>query len=87
MSLAGLRVALRSRHSVARCMSTKNVAKPSSGAVAVDQDGTTILYPAQAFKGDVRSTSGLGMGDGLTTHTSKWMDVSHGGCCILREPL
>ncbi|KFM26607.1 hypothetical protein F751_2194 [Auxenochlorella protothecoides] len=55
-------------------MATKEIAKPASDAVAVDQDGTTILYPAQAFKGDVRSTSGLGMGDGLTTHTSKWMD-------------
>lgn len=77
MSLAVLRTALRSWQPLARCMATKEIAKPASDAVAVDQDGTTILYPAQAFKGDVRSTSGLGMGDGLTTHTSKWMDVSH----------
>lgn len=27
------------------------------------------------FPGDLRSTSGLGLGDGLTSHTSKWQQV------------
>lgn len=41
----------------------------------VDSMPTTTL-PGQAFVGDLRSTSGLGMGDGKTTHTSKWLTVS-----------
>ena len=31
--------------------------------------------PGQAFVGDMRSTSGLGLGDGKATHTSKWLTV------------
>lgn len=30
-----------------------------------------------SFSGDLRSTSGLGMGDGLKTHTEKWLQVRH----------
>lgn len=33
----------------------------------------TTTLPGQAFVGDLRSTSGLGVGDGKTTHTSKWL--------------
>ncbi|GBF97119.1 hypothetical protein Rsub_10130 [Raphidocelis subcapitata] len=33
----------------------------------------TTTLPGQAFVGDLRSTSGLGLGDGKTTHTSKWL--------------
>lgn len=29
-----------------------------------------------AFKGDLRSTSGLGFGDGITKHTDKWLQVT-----------
>ena len=29
-----------------------------------------------AFPGDLRSSSGLGLGDGLTSHTSKWQQVA-----------
>lgn len=36
----------------------------------------TITDSAQAFKGDLRSTSALGYGDGLYSHTAKWMQVS-----------
>ena len=35
----------------------------------------TIAEGRQAFEGDLRSTSALGLGDGLTTHTSKWFSV------------
>lgn len=35
----------------------------------------TITVKGAAFQGDLRSTSGLGLGDGKTTHTSKWMQV------------
>jgi hypothetical protein len=35
----------------------------------------TTTLPGQAFVGDLRSTSGLGLGDGKTTHTSKWLTV------------
>jgi len=30
-------------------------------------------YPGQAFVGDLRSTSGLGKGDGINNHTDKWL--------------
>ncbi len=29
----------------------------------------------QAFKGDLRSASGLGLGDHITSHTAKWLQV------------
>jgi hypothetical protein len=46
----------------------------------VDAIPTTTL-PGQAFVGDLRSTSGLGMGDGKTTHTDKWLTVRGRRCC------
>lgn len=30
-------------------------------------------FPGQAFVGDMRSTSGLGKGDGINNHTDKWL--------------
>jgi hypothetical protein len=36
---------------------------------------TITVTPGQAHLGDLRSTSGLGLGDGLLSHTSKWMQV------------
>ena len=43
-----------------------------------DSDSRTItVTPGQAFPGDNRSSSGLGLGDGLTSHTAKWLAV---GC-------
>lgn len=36
---------------------------------------TTIEHGAQAFEGDLRSTSALGIGDGLYTHTAKWNEA------------
>lgn len=36
---------------------------------------TINVVPGQAFGGDLRSTSGLGVGDGIKTHTEKWLDV------------
>lgn len=42
-----------------------------------DEDSRTItVHPGQAFLGDNRSSSGLGLGDGLVSHTSKWLQVS-----------
>lgn len=38
-------------------------------------DSTTTVA-GQAFPGDLRSTSGLGFGDNLLDHTSKWLQVS-----------
>ena len=41
-----------------------------------DIDAQTIkVTPGQAHLGDLRSTSGLGLGDGLLSHTSKWLQV------------
>jgi NADH dehydrogenase (ubiquinone) Fe-S protein 6 len=30
-------------------------------------------HPGQAYLGDLRSTSGLGLGDGIKSHTGKWL--------------
>ena len=40
----------------------------------------TITDAAQAFKGDLRSTSALGLGDGLYSHTDKWYQVLTNHC-------
>jgi len=49
-----------------------NATKGSELAKAENLEYVTIQTGAQAFEGDLRSTSGLGLGDGLYTHTSKW---------------
>lgn len=36
------------------------------------QSEPQITVPGQAFPGDYRSTSALGVGDGLSNHTAKW---------------
>lgn len=57
------------------------VKKESKGAGDVtnkeyNEDSRTItVTPGQAFVGDNRSSSGLGLGDGLTSHTSKWLQT------------
>lgn len=39
--------------------------------------------PGASFLNDLRATSGLGMGDGITSHTGKWLQVCrHGSCCF-----
>ena len=63
---------------------TSRLASSSSDAKALSQitgrqpptppDSTTTVA-GQAFPGDLRSTSGLGFGDNLLDHTSKWMQV------------
>lgn len=58
------------------------IAKGAKGDELISQDRlkyNTITDAAQAFKGDLRSTSALGYGDGLYTHTDKWyqVDFSH----------
>ncbi len=40
------------------------------------QEVPTVTEYGQAFIGDLRSTSGLGLGDGLTSHTAKWLQAS-----------
>ena len=41
-----------------------------------NEDSRTItVTPGQAFPGDNRSSSGNGLGDGLTSHTAKWLQV------------
>lgn len=43
---------------------------------SVTQGQTDVITRGDgaAFKGDLRSTGGLGLGDGIETHTGKWMD-------------
>ncbi len=36
---------------------------------------TITVRVGQAFPGDLRATSGLGLGDGLHSHTAKWLQV------------
>lgn len=40
-----------------------------------DQGTPTITEGRQAFDGDLRATSGLGLGDGIMDHTGKWLQV------------
>ena len=48
----------------------------STDAIAETSNTDTITrQPGAAFPGDIRSTSGLGLGDGIETHTGKWMTV------------
>ena len=62
---------------------SKSVVRKESQAAGqvVDQkyteDSRTItVTPGQAFSGDNRSSSGNGLGDGLTSHTAKWLQAS-----------
>ena len=45
-----------------------------------DENRTISVHPGQAFLGDNRSSSGLGLGDGLVSHTSKWLQVGSQSC-------
>lgn len=40
---------------------------------------TITAKVGQAFPSDLRSTSGLGLGDGIHNHTDKWLQVRMGG--------
>ena len=53
-----------------------NATKGKELAKAENLKYVTIQVGAQAFEGDLRSTSGLGLGDGLYTHTEKWDQVN-----------
>jgi NADH dehydrogenase (ubiquinone) Fe-S protein 6 len=41
---------------------------------AKQNEGNVITEQGAAFPGDLRSTSGLGIGDGIENHTEKWME-------------
>lgn len=61
-----------------RPSNSKEVANATKGEELTEADNlkyVTIEHGAQAFEGDLRSTSGLGLGDGLYTHTAKWNEV------------
>lgn len=47
---------------------------------------TITVTPGQAHLGDLRSTSGLGLGDGLLSHTSKWLQVRDTRAAGARAP-
>lgn len=59
---------------ISRNVPTVGGTKYSQVAVTEDDLPTATEY-GQAFLGDLRSVSGLGLGDGIKTHTKKWMDV------------
>jgi hypothetical protein len=50
---------------------------PGPSADSVASRETT--KPGQAFVGDLRGASALGLGDGITDHTAKWMQVRRRG--------
>lgn len=52
-----------------------SVGAPSAVQPVNEKDLPTITECGQAFSGDLRSTSALGVGDGITSHTEKWMSV------------
>ncbi|PSC68241.1 NADH dehydrogenase [ubiquinone] iron-sulfur mitochondrial [Micractinium conductrix] len=63
----------------ARGAATKAVSKAGapSPSTEVGKDDITTTLPGQAFVGDLRSTSALCVGDGITTHTAKWLQGNH----------
>ena len=62
----------------ARLASNKGDVKPNEAALTGMEPPTPpdhhTTVTGQAFPGDLRSTSALGLGDNLLDHTSKWMD-------------
>ena len=48
------------------------------GPPASDPASRTVTRPGQADVGDLRSASALGLGDGITDHTAKWLSVRAG---------
>ena len=75
MALAPVRAVAGAQRQLLRAMSSKAPVPVEDVRRMTSEDGVTILFPAQAFKGDMRSTSGLGFGDNLQTHTDKWLNV------------
>jgi len=72
----------------------KSVVRKESEAAGqvVDQpynnDSRTItVTPGQAFPGDNRSSSGGGLGDGLVSHTAKWLQEDGGFDGNLKSPM
>ena len=80
-----MRALMSQRFSKQLSTTLSRLASSSSEAKALSQitgktpptppDSTTTVA-GQAFPGDLRSTSGLGFGDNLLDHTSKWMQVN-----------
>jgi NADH dehydrogenase (ubiquinone) Fe-S protein 6 len=75
---------------------TKEAAKESAKDVIVQKDWKQVTIPeqvkktleetttvggGQAYPNDIRGVSGLGLGDGIKTHTDKWMVVSRAFPC------
>ena len=61
--------------SSSRLLSSNVVVLSKEIVVDVSQLPTITAPVGQAFPGDLRSTSGLGLGDGIIDHTSKWLQV------------
>jgi hypothetical protein len=59
------------------CVSVVQRAAGSLIKPVKDKGIPTIEEGRQAFEGDLRATSGLGIADGITNHTSKWLQVFH----------
>uniref|UniRef100_A0A7S2T5P0 Zinc finger CHCC-type domain-containing protein n=1 Tax=Chloropicon primus TaxID=1764295 RepID=A0A7S2T5P0_9CHLO len=57
-----------------------------SSAVTAPATIPTTNSQGAAFPDDLRSTSGLGKGDSLGTHTSKWLSVSSQGIRVPSGP-
>jgi hypothetical protein len=66
-------------------------AEQTAVAASVKKDWSAVVLPksadppttsgsGQAFANDLRSTSGLGLGDGCKTHTDKWLQVRSPVC-------
>lgn len=50
-------------------------AAQAKGLQIKEEDIPTTIAGGQAFPNDLRSTSALGVGDGIKTHTGKWLQV------------
>ena len=70
---------IKSAGEQARSFANEDALEASDAVVPLDPNDKRVreitVPKGIGFPGDLRSTSGLGLGDGLTSHTSKWQQV------------
>lgn len=54
------------------------VEKAKEVATTLKQDNPETVLPGQAFVGDLRATSALCVGDGISNHSAKWLQKELG---------
>jgi NADH dehydrogenase (ubiquinone) Fe-S protein 6 len=58
---------------------TRDAILPAKAATTLKQTLPETVLQGQAFVHDLRSTSALGVGDGISNHSAKWLQKELGG--------